>query len=136
MRFLAPSLTFPLVLAIPASAQTERDPGSPPGAGVSAEDRLVHERMLVLDTHLDIPARWDDGRWDFGARHRYDWDLSQVDLPRMEEGGLDGGFLRRLHRPGRADARRLSRRPRRGPGAGRRHPSRARRESRPRRRWL
>jgi membrane dipeptidase len=92
MRFLA-LLTFSLVLASPTSAQTERDPGSPSGAGVSAEDRLVHERMLVLDTHLDIPARWDDGRWDFGARHRYDWDLSQVDLPRMEEGGLDGGFL-------------------------------------------
>src|SRR4030095_10562788 len=42
---------------------------------------------------LDIPARWDDGTWDFGVRHRYDWDLTQVDLPRMEEGGLDGGFF-------------------------------------------
>ena len=92
MRALA-LLTFSLVLAIPASAQTGRDSGPPSGEGVSAEDRLIHERMLVLDTHLDIPARWDDGRWDFGARHRYDWDLSQVDLPRMEEGGLDGGFL-------------------------------------------
>jgi membrane dipeptidase len=84
MRFVA-FLPLPLLLAIPASAQTERD--------VSAEDRLAHERMLVLDTHLDTPARWDDGRWDFGTRHRYEWDLSQVDLPRMEEGGLDGGFF-------------------------------------------
>jgi membrane dipeptidase len=99
MRFLA-VLTLPLLLAIPASAQNETRPEpasvaitGPSGTDVGAEDRLIHERMLVLDTHLDVPARWDDGRWDFGARHRYEWDLSQVDLPRMEEGGLDGGFL-------------------------------------------
>ena len=84
MRLLA-VLALPLAFAIPASAQTEND--------VRAEDRLAHERMVVLDTHLDIPARWDDGTWDFGVRHRYDWDLTQVDLPRMEEGGLDGGFF-------------------------------------------
>ena len=99
MRFLA-LLALPLALAIPASAQTDPVPGSPPAApidparaGVGAEDRLVHERLLVLDTHLDIPARWDDGRWDFAERHFYEWDLSQVDLPRMEQGGLDGGFF-------------------------------------------
>ena len=84
MRFLA-FLALPLALALPASAQTDSE--------VSGQDRLLHERLIVLDTHLDIPARWDDGRWDFGERHRYEWDLSQVDLPRMEEGGLDGGFF-------------------------------------------
>ncbi|WP_129793343.1 dipeptidase [Sphingosinicella sp. CPCC 101087] len=84
MRLLA-FLALPLVLAVPAAAQTDAD--------VTAGDRLAHEQMLVLDTHLDIPARWDDGEWDFGALHRYEWDLSQVDLPRMEQGGLDGGFM-------------------------------------------
>ena len=73
-----------ILLAIPASAQ-ESD--------VGPEDRRLHERLIVLDTHLDIPARFDDGRWDFAERHRYDWDNSQVDLPRMVEGGLDGGFF-------------------------------------------
>jgi membrane dipeptidase len=73
-----------ILLAIPASAQQP---------DVGPEDRIVHERMLVLDTHLDIPARFDDGRWDFAALHRYDWDGSQVDLPRMAAGGLDGGFF-------------------------------------------
>ena len=73
------------LLAIPASAQTVSD--------VSAEDRMIHERALVIDTHLDVAALFDDGRWDFGERHRYEWDRSQVDLPRMEEGGLDGGFF-------------------------------------------
>ena len=67
MRLLA-FLALPLALALPASAQTDSE--------VSGQDRLLHERLLVLDTHLDIPARWDDGRWDFGERHRYDWDLS------------------------------------------------------------
>ncbi|HYI65139.1 MAG TPA: dipeptidase [Allosphingosinicella sp.] len=83
MRILSvPALA--ILLAIPASAQQP---------DVGAQDRLAHERMLVLDTHLDIPARWDDGRWDFAERHRYDYDGSQVDLPRMAEGGLDGGFF-------------------------------------------
>ena len=82
---LSALLALPLVLALPASAQT--------GTEVGPDVRLAHERMLVLDTHLDIPARWDDGEWDFAERHRYEWDLSQVDLPRMEEGGLDGGFF-------------------------------------------
>ena len=84
MRLFA-CLALPLVLAIPASAQTSSD--------VRPEDRLAHEQMIVLDTHLDIPARWDDGEWDFGESHRYEWDLSQTDLPRMEQGGLDGGFF-------------------------------------------
>jgi membrane dipeptidase len=84
MRLFA-YLVLPLVLAIPASAQPDRD--------VTAEDRLAHERMIVLDTHLDIPMRFDAGQWDFSALHRYEWDRSQVDLPRMEQGGLDGGFF-------------------------------------------
>jgi membrane dipeptidase len=83
MRFLSvPALA--LLLAIPASAQRP---------DVSPADRAAHQRMIVLDTHLDIPERWDDGQWDFGARHRVGEDRSQVDLPRMDEGGLDGGFL-------------------------------------------
>lgn len=78
---LAPVLA--LSLAIPASAQSD----------VTPEIREMHERMLVLDTHLDTPARMDDGSWDFSERHRNEWDNSQVDLPRMIEGGLDGGFF-------------------------------------------
>jgi membrane dipeptidase len=84
MRFLSvPALA--LLLAIPASAQQRPD--------VSPADRAAHQRMIVIDTHLDIPERWDDGRWDFGVRHQVGEDGSQVDLPRMDEGGLDGGFL-------------------------------------------
>ncbi len=48
--------------------------------------------MLVLDTHLDAPANFVKPGWNVADRHSFDADGSQVDLPRMIEGGLDGGF--------------------------------------------
>ncbi|HTU09478.1 MAG TPA: dipeptidase [Allosphingosinicella sp.] len=86
-------LTLPLMallLASPIAAQRSAPQQQP---RIGARDRAAHERMIVIDTHLDIPSRFDDGRWDFGQRHVYAEDLSQVDLPRMREGGLDGGFF-------------------------------------------
>ena len=80
---LASAAAFAALLAIPASAQPD----------VSGPDRYAHDRMIVLDTHLDIPTRFDSGDWDFGALHRFEWDGTQVDLPRMDIGGLDGGFF-------------------------------------------
>lgn len=60
---------------------------------VSPADRLRHEQMLVLDTHLDTPEVFEHPGWRFDAWHDRDFDKSQVDLPRMEAGGLDGGFF-------------------------------------------
>lgn len=60
---------------------------------VSATDRLIHDQMLVLDTHLDTPALFERDGWHFGDFHQIGWDGSQVDIPRMEAGGLDGGFF-------------------------------------------
>jgi membrane dipeptidase len=66
------------------------------GAGAqtpSATDAVqVHERILTLDTHLDSPANLDQPGWDITERHDVLDDTTQVDLPRMIEGGLDGGF--------------------------------------------
>ena len=59
---------------------------------VSAKARQVHEAALVLDTHLDTPANFDRPGWSIQDRHDHEGDQSQVDLPRMKEGGLDGGF--------------------------------------------
>lgn len=81
------------LLAAPLLAQTQDPPAPPPAAPADPAARLTHEEMLVLDTHLDIAMRFDSGEWDFGERHRFEWDGSQVDIPRMAEGGLDGGFL-------------------------------------------
>src|SRR5688572_1347305 len=60
---------------------------------VSRTAKAVHERLIALDTHLDTPAHlvWKD--WNVLDRHHVEDDGSQVDLPRMIEGGLDGGFF-------------------------------------------
>jgi membrane dipeptidase len=76
-------LPLALLLAVPASAQD----------GVTASDRLLHEQMLVLDTHLDTPVLFERPGWDFDEWHNVFWDGSQVDIPRMEVSGLDGGFF-------------------------------------------
>jgi membrane dipeptidase len=57
-----------------------------------AETRRVHEDALVLDTHLDTPANFRRPGWSIADNHEHEGDLSQVDLPRMKAGGLDGGF--------------------------------------------
>ncbi|HEY0625642.1 MAG TPA: dipeptidase [Allosphingosinicella sp.] len=78
-----PLLASVVLLAIPASAHET----------VSSADRLAHEEMLVLDTHLDTPVHFERPGWDFSDWHEYDWDFTQTDIPRMQAGGLDGGFF-------------------------------------------
>lgn len=58
----------------------------------SEEVQRVHERAIVLDTHLDTPANFRRPGWSIADNHQHEGDLSQVDLPRMKAGGLDGGF--------------------------------------------
>lgn len=62
-------------------------------ADVPPTVRALHERLIVLDSHLDTPMQLARPGWDISQRHTYTDDLSQVDLPRMREGGLDGGFF-------------------------------------------
>ncbi|HEX8215013.1 MAG TPA: dipeptidase [Allosphingosinicella sp.] len=78
-RFLA----LPLLLALPASAHDK----------ASSADRLAHEQMLTLDTHLDTPVHFERPGWNFDQWHEYEWDQTQTDIARMEAGGLDGGFF-------------------------------------------
>jgi len=55
---------------------------------------LAHaDEPLRLDTHLDTPIHFGRAGWDIMTRHTYHDDMSQVDYPRMVEGGLDGGFF-------------------------------------------
>ncbi len=53
----------------------------------------LHSRMLVLDTHLDTPLHFDRQGWNFADRHTLATDMSQLDIPRMKDGNLDGGFF-------------------------------------------
>lgn len=71
------------ILSLPAMAAE---------ADVSKRARAIHDSALVLDTHLDTPANFQRPGWSILDRHEHDGDQSQVDLPRMKEGGLDGGF--------------------------------------------
>lgn len=60
---------------------------------VSPNTLALHQRLLVLDSHLDTPLTLTRPGWNITERHDYRQDGSQVDLPRMREGGLDGGFF-------------------------------------------
>ncbi len=73
----------------PAVAQA---PAKAPAEPVSSAARALHEQLLTLDTHLDTPANLAVLGWNIGDRHDASRDGSQVDLPRLVQGGLDGGF--------------------------------------------
>jgi membrane dipeptidase len=67
------------------------------GSGFTAEPvppavRALHERLLVLDSHLDTPMLFDQPGWSILDRHTPGTGTNHVDLPRMIEGGLDGGL--------------------------------------------
>jgi membrane dipeptidase len=65
-----------------------------PGAGAGADSAVdLHQSLLVLDTHLDTPAALVRATpFNVMARNEVARDGSQVDVPRMNEGGLDGGY--------------------------------------------
>ena len=62
-------------------------------APISKADRALHESILTLDTHLDTPEHFARKGWSMVDRHDVKADGTQVDLPRMVAGGLDGGFF-------------------------------------------
>jgi membrane dipeptidase len=81
------------VLTLSSCSTLQTMTGGPAVEGVSAEAMALHQRLMTLDTHLDTPALLDGPRgFDITKRHSVDRDGSQIDLPRMNEGGLDGGF--------------------------------------------
>lgn len=52
----------------------------------------LQQRLLTLDSHLDTPASLAFPGWSIMDAHTVAQDYTQVDLPRMKQGGLDGGF--------------------------------------------
>ena len=53
-----------------------------------ARARAIHDRVITLDTHVDIPNNYATAEVDPGVRGR-----AQVDLVKMREGGLDAAFF-------------------------------------------
>lgn len=65
-----------------AIAQPLEDPAE------EAAARAIHERVMALDTHVDIPLEFATAEVDPGG-----FTKSQVDLPKMRAGGLDAAFF-------------------------------------------
>jgi membrane dipeptidase len=76
-------LSLALAAALPVHALADT---------VSDRARALHARVLTLDTHLDTPMNLSRPGWSILEDHRAEGSFSQVDYPRMVEGGLDGGF--------------------------------------------
>jgi membrane dipeptidase len=71
-----------LSAAIPLAAQ-DVDPA------LLARARAIHDRVITLDTHVDI----NPSNFRMGERNYKDRLSTQVNIPKMEEGGLDAAFL-------------------------------------------
>lgn len=80
-------LSIGLLLSCAASAQAGTGP-----AVISEKAKAIQAKAINLDTHLDTPALFGRPGWKITDRHTYQEDGSQIDYPRMVEGGLDGGF--------------------------------------------
>ena len=92
------SLPLALVLVLAAACGSTQKPQAPTPANRPAADdaliaraRAIHQRVMTLDTHVDINANQfnpnDSVNFAKGVPGR------QVDLPKMEAGGYDAVFL-------------------------------------------
>ena len=70
-----------LVVACGLSAQSEQE-------AVRAKARAIHDRIVTIDAHVDIPFDFATPAVDPGTRGSH-----QVDFPKMIEGGLDAVFF-------------------------------------------
>ncbi len=77
------------LLGVVTTAATQ---GAETAAEFSGRARALHERLVTLDTHLDTPLSLQRANWDIMQRHSFTGDGTQLDYPRMVEGGLDGGW--------------------------------------------
>lgn len=82
-----------LTIAMSTTAAGDASAYAPPDPALVARARELHAGFLTLDSHLDTPLVLRRPGFDIAQRHSWDEHLSQVDFPRMREGGLDGGFF-------------------------------------------
>ena len=53
----------------------------------------IHAAVLTVDTHADAPIKMMQDGFDVAKRHSYEEEESQIDFPRMKEGGMDAMFF-------------------------------------------
>jgi membrane dipeptidase len=79
-------IRFPLIIVAAASVVLGAAPQAQPD--LVARARAIHDRVITLDTHDDIDPQ------TFTADCNYTMRLTtQVNLPKMKEGGLDASFF-------------------------------------------
>lgn len=77
-----------LTLTVFPITQAIADAGSTVSKGETT--KRLHEAAITIDTHVDIPTFFASKRFDMTAVNA---SPAQVDLPRMEQGGLDAAFF-------------------------------------------
>ncbi len=97
---IVPAMFLPLIaLSAGGCSQGDEAPGSRTGPEMRAAPELseaaleelargIHDRVITIDTHVDIPTNFGTEAADPGVRGRF-----QNDLPKMREGGLDAAFF-------------------------------------------
>lgn len=94
MRSFARRMALPALPALLAfvgcapDAGETRAPETMDPEDLTAEAQAIHERVITLDTHIDIPGSFATEEADPGVRGRF-----QNDLPKMREGGLDAAYF-------------------------------------------
>lgn len=53
----------------------------------------IHAQVLTVDTHADVPINMMEEGFDIAERHDFAKDGTQIDFPRMKEGGMDAMFF-------------------------------------------
>jgi membrane dipeptidase len=89
LRAAAAALAVPVLLAVAlAAAQRVPAPAQSNEAALMRTARAIHERVITLDTHDDI----DPPNFSLSLNYTQDLD-TQVNLPKMKQGGLDAAFF-------------------------------------------
>ncbi|MEM8636253.1 MAG: dipeptidase [Pseudomonadota bacterium] len=76
-----------------AVAADPAEPETSPAIVDEAEEPSLHQQLLVLDSHLDTPIHFARQDYSLIGDQSFSETGTQVDLGRMEAGGLDGGFF-------------------------------------------
>ena len=86
--FHAASAAAAAAVAIVASSSAAVVAQAQPDQAMVARARAIHERVITMDTHVDISAARFTPTCNYTMRL-----TTQVNLPKMKEGGLDAPFL-------------------------------------------
>ncbi|HEX3451019.1 MAG TPA: dipeptidase [Isosphaeraceae bacterium] len=84
-RLVLHTLVIAASVTVLASRAIAEDPAL---VDIEQDAKRIHENVLVLDSHVDIPVDYGTGRNDPGIDGS-----TQVDLPKLERGGVDAAVF-------------------------------------------